>query len=289
LSERARIRTFVLTSVTLVAFAANSVLCRLALGDGDIDAASFSAIRLTSGAVALFIISRGLGRRRILGRGGGWKSAAMLFLYAVPFSFAYLSLSTGTGALILFAAVQITMIAAALVSGERLGPLEWVGLAVALCGLLYLVSPGLAAPSLSGSLLMITAGVSWGVYSLRGRGVADAIAATTDNFVRSVPFVAAVGIAFIGRAHVSTSGVALAVSSGALASGLGYVLWYAALRGLSASQAGIVQLSVPVLAALGGVVFMAESITTRLVLSAVLTLGGVAVAVMAKQKRSDRP
>lgn len=283
--EGSRVRVFALTSVTLVAFAANSVLCRLALGDETIDAATFSGIRLASGAAMLFFICRGLGRREIFGRGGGWRSAAMLFLYAVPFSFAYLDLSTGTGALILFASVQITMIAAALRAGERLRPLEWGGLGVALAGLLYLLSPGLQAPSLAGSLLMVTAGFSWGVYSLRGRGVADAVAATTDNFIRAVPLVLVVMIALVWRAHVSPRGILLAVASGAFASGLGYVLWYAALRGLSASQAGIVQLSVPVLAAIGGVIFMDETITMRLVLSAVLTLGGVAVAVVAKRRR----
>lgn len=287
-TEAARTRTFALTVVALVAFATNSVLCRLALGDGTIDAASFSTIRLTSGAVTLLLIMRLTGRGRISGRGGSWTSAAMLFLYAVPFSFAYLSLSTGTGALILFPAVQITMIVAALMAGERPGPLEWGGFGVALAGLLYLMSPGLQAPSVVGSLLMVISGFSWGVYSLRGRGSADAVAATTDNFMRSVPFVLAVSVIMVRTTHLSADGILLAVASGALASGLGYVIWYAALPGLTVTQAGIVQLSVPALAALGGVALMSEAVTLRLVVSAALILGGVAVAAQARGRRPQR-
>jgi drug/metabolite transporter (DMT)-like permease len=208
----------------------------------------------------------------------------MLFLYAVPFSFAYLSLSTGTGALILFGLVQVTMILAALGSGERPHFWEWVGLVLAFAGLVYLVSPGLTAPSPLGSLLMGVAGVSWGLYSLWGRGAANPLADTTGNFARAVPLVVGVSILGLSRASISGPGVLLAILSGALASGLGYVVWYAALRGLSRTRAATVQLSVPVLAAMGGVFFLSEDVSLRLFLSAVLILGGVAIAIMSKER-----
>ncbi len=273
-------RTLLLTGVALVAFAANSVLCRLALGPRRIDPASFAGIRLASGALMLAAIGA-VSRRPAAARSrAGWASATLLFLYAAAFAFAYTSLSAGTGALILFGAVQITMILAALRSGERFRAPEGVGLALALGGLLYLVSPGLAAPSAHGSALMAVAGVSWGVYSLRGRGAGDPLHDTAGNFLRAVPLAAAVCAASLRGAHLSAAGAGLAVASGALASGLGYVVWYAALRGLTAIRAATVQLAVPVLAALGGVAFLAERISLRLVLSAVLILGGVALAVL---------
>ena len=272
----------------MTAFAANSVLCRLALGSGAVDAASFTSVRIASGAAALLLISRlTAGQGRIA---GSWASAAMLFLYAVAFSFAYRSLPAGTGALILFGSVQATMILAGLRAGERPRAAEWVGLAVALAGLVYLVLPGVAAPSLVGSLLMALAGVAWGVYSLRGRGATDALSATTGNFLRAVPLTllaSALGFLAQERTHASAQGVAWAVASGAVASGVGYVIWYAALRGLSATRAATVQLTVPVIAALGGVVFLAEEITLRLGIAAVLILGGVALAVPAKDAKPD--
>lgn len=275
-------RTLALTGGALLAFAANSVLCRLALGRRSIDPASFATVRLASGALMLLAIravSRGRSPR--VSR-AGWMSAVVLFLYAAAFSFAYLSLHVGTGALILFGSVQATMILAALRSGERFRAPEAAGLALALGGLVYLVSPGLAAPSPVGSALMAAAGVSWGVYSLRGRGSGDPLGDTAASFLRSVPLSAAVSAIAIGvahrSAHLSWAGVGLAVASGALASGVGYVIWYAALRGLSAIRAATVQLAVPALAAAGGVLFLSERVSVRLVLSAVLILGGVALA-----------
>ncbi len=263
----------------MVAFAANSVLCRLALEEPTIDAASFATIRLTCGAVTLVVISSLLAPKNRTSRQGHWTSAGMLFLYAVGFSFAYLSLTTATGALILFGAVQATMILAALWQGERPNAWEWAGFFLALTGLVYLVFPGLAAPSPLGSALMAIAGIAWGVYSLRGRRVQDALADTTTNFVRSVPMAVTVSVVLIGTLDLSLEGVILAAASGALASGVGYVVWYAALRGLTATRAATVQLSVPVLAALGGVLFLAETVTLRLVVAAFFILGGVGLAV----------
>lgn len=272
-------RTAALTAATMVAFAANSVLCRMALAERAVDAASFTTVRLLSGAVALVCMSRLLRRERPAAAAAEWAGPVFLFLYAAGFSFAYLTLPAGTGALVLFGAVQATMIASGLRSGERPRPLEWVGFAAAVGGLVYLVSPGVARPSLAGSALMAGAGVSWGVYSLRGRGTGDALAATTSNFVRAVPLALLVSLVWIPRLEVSARGLLLAVLSGAIASGMGYVVWYAALRGLGAIEAAMVQLSVPVIAALGGVALLDERVSMRLVLSAVAVLGGVALAV----------
>ena len=276
------LRTPVLTSFALIAFAANSVLCRVALGEETIDAASFSTIRLVSGALALVCISALVRETERESSSGDWVSATALFLYAVPFSFAYVTLSTGTGALILFATVQTTMILAALWSGERPAPLEWVGLGTAVAGLIYLVFPGLTSPNPVGAALMSVAGMAWGVYSLRGRGVTTPVATTTGNFLRSVPFAFALSLVVMRQMEISQIGVLLAVASGAVASGVGYVLWYAALRDLTVTRAAMVQLSVPVLAALGGVVFLAEAVSLRLVLSAVAILGGVGIAVLSR-------
>ena len=228
-------------------------------------------------------------RRGSMDLRGSWGSAAVLFLYAVPFSFAYVSLGAGTGALVLFGAVQATMLVAAVSSGERPHVVQWSGLILALGGLVYLVLPGLAAPSPAGCALMSIAGVAWGLYSLRGRGASNPLAETAGNFARSVPL--AVGVSVVAAPHVrvSADGVLLAVLSGALASGLGYVVWYAALSGLSATRAASVQLAVPVLAAAGGVAFLSERITGRLILSAILILGGVALALTRTERRRRRP
>lgn len=270
------------TLFALAAFAANSVLCRLALGGRAIDASSFALIRLGSGAVVLWLI-RSASRKRS-GAGRGWVPPAMLFLYAAAFSFAYLSLSAGTGALILFGSVQATMILAALRSGERFRRLEVAGLVLALAGLAYLVSPGLSSPSPVGSALMVAAGAAWGVYSIRGRASVDPLGDTARNFLGAVPLAVGVSLLARGSAHVTPAGAWLAVTSGGLASGLGYVVWYAALGGLTAIRAAMVQLTVPVLAAFGGVVFLGEHVSLRLVLSAALILGGVGVAVTGRAR-----
>jgi drug/metabolite transporter (DMT)-like permease len=272
----------------MTAFAANSILCRLALGPRDIDAAGFTAIRLGAGAVALLAIARSTGRRRTRRSRGNWTSGAALFAYAILFSFAYLRLDVGTGALILFALVQATMIVWGLVRGERPRSFQWLGLAAALGGLVYLVSPGLSAPSTAGSLMMGGAGVAWGVYSLRGRGTTDPVVTTTDNFIRSVPMVLVVAAALYPTIDLSKRGVVLAAASGALASGVGYVIWYAALRGLSATRAASVQLTVPVIAALGGLLFLGESVSARLVVSAVLILGGVGLTLLGREATPAR-
>jgi len=276
--------TVLCTASALVAFAANSVLCRLALGRAEIDAASFSTIRLASGAVALVLLSLGM-RGRPLRVGGNWGSAALLFLYAIPFSFAYTSLGAGTGALILFGSVQATMLLAAIGSGERPRPRHWIGLALAVAGLVILVLPGLRAPSPGGAMLMTVGGISWGIYSLRGRSPAGPLAETTGNFIRALPLALAVSLLSVRHLHLSARGILLAGISGAIASGAGYVLWYAALKGLSAARAATVQLPVPVLAAAGGVIVLSESVSLRLVAAAILILGGVALALAGRGNR----
>lgn len=271
--------TAVLTVLALIAFAANSVLCRLALAEPIIDPASYTAVRLITGAVTLWIVAA-FRRDGSLGKSGGnWVSAAMLFLYAVTFSFAYISLSAGTGALILFAAVQITMIAVGLYTGERPEILEWLGLFIAISGLIYLVSPGITAPSILGSVLMASAGIAWGVYSLRGRGATDPVGVTTDNFLRTVPMAVGLILLWLSTLAITPIGFLWAALSGSITSGLGYVLWYAALPRLTATRAATVQLAPAPLAALGGVVVLSEAISLRLVIASVAILGGIGLAV----------
>jgi len=268
----------------MVAFASNSLLNRLALGQGSIDAVSYTTIRLIAGAITLWLISflqRNNEGPRVR---GNWISAAMLFIYAITFSLAYLSLTAGTGALILFGTVQVTMILVALRSGERPQLLEWLGVLLALGGLVYLVMPGLKAPSLLGSALMVMAGIAWGIYSLRGRGTGSPLADTAGNFIRAVPLIIAIRLITLNGVQLSLSGILLAILSGAVASGMGYVIWYAALRGLTATRAAIVQLSVPILAAWGGVAFLAENISLRLILAGAFILGGIALAITGRSK-----
>ena len=273
------IRVIVSTAAAVVAFAANSILCRMALGQQSVDAASFSMIRFGSGALMLVAISMRMGQPSFALK-GSWTAAVVLAAYALPFAFAYTSLSAATGALILFGGVQLTMLAAALVSGERPHPVQWAGLVVAVSGLVTLMLPGLTAPSPVGAALMAIASVAWGVYSLRGRGSPNPLAETTGNFVRAVPLIAVTSLAATPGVHVETRGVLLSVASGALATGLGYVVWYAALRGLTAVRAAVVQLVVPVLATAGGVLMLGEAVTVRLVMSTVLVLGGIAMAIV---------
>lgn len=279
-----RLQVTLLTTAAMLAFASNSLLNRLALGQETIDAVSYTTIRLTSGAVMLFVIAYLKRENEKNFLRGSWVSAAFLFLYATAFSFAYLSLTTGTGALILFGSVQMTMMIAALRSGERPHVLEWIGLFLALGGLVYLVFPGLSAPSPFGSVLMAVAGISWGFYSLRGRGSQNPLASTAGNFIYALPMVLVVLSISFRNISISSDGVIYAVLSGALASGLGYVLWYAALRGLTTTRAATVQLSVPVIAAWSGVVFLAEHVSTRLLIAGVLILGGIALAVSSRAK-----
>lgn len=281
------LQTVALTAAAMVAFAANSLLCRLALQHQGIDPASFGSIRLVSGALTLALAVRLRARPPSPAR-ADWLAAAMLFAYVAFFSFAYLSLPAGTGALILFGAVQLTMLGAGLGSGERFGPLAWLGFVLAAGGLVYLVLPGVAAPPLLGAVLMAIAGVAWGVYSLRGRGVADPLAATARNFMWAVPLSLALSLVYVARAHADATGIALAVASGAVTSGLGYVIWYAALARLSAMQAATVQLSVPLLAAIGGVLLLSEAITPRLAAASVAILGGIAIVLSQKSRNARR-
>ena len=272
--------TFLLTLLAMIAFAGNSLLCRLALQRTGIDPASFTGIRLLSGALTLGLIVRLRSGPRM--SGGSWLSALALFAYAAGFSFAYLSLTAATGALLLFGAVQATMIAVGVWRGERLRALQTVGLIGACAGLGWLLLPGLTAPPLVGSALMLGAGVAWGIYSLRGRGGGDATAVTAGNFLRAVPMAAVLSLAMSGATALDRAGAIYAIASGAIASGLGYAVWYTALRGLKATSAASVQLSVPVIAALGGILFLGEAISLRLAVAAVAILGGIALVIVDK-------
>jgi drug/metabolite transporter (DMT)-like permease len=270
----------------MVAFAANSLLCRLALSDTAIDAASFTSIRLISGAAILWLVSRAT-RGAPSGR-GSWLSAFALFVYAAGFSFAYVSLPAATGALLLFGAVQATMIGRGIRSGERLRKVQLAGLMLALAGLVGLLLPGLSAPPLYGSVLMLSAGVAWGVYSLRGKGAGDPTRVTAGNFLRAVPFAAALTLMMHDSASVDSAGIGYAVASGALASGVGYAIWYTALPALKATTAATVQLSVPVIAAAGGVLFLGEAVTVRQILASVAILGGIALVILEKERKAEK-
>jgi drug/metabolite transporter (DMT)-like permease len=275
-------RIFILTLLAMIAFASNSLLCRLALKQTGIDAASFTFIRIFSGAVALWLIMKM--RRATWKEEGSWSSALALFIYAAAFSFAYLDLSAGTGALLLFGAVQAIMILWGFRKGERLDAIQLVGLIFAVTGLVVLMFPGLSAPPLVSSILMVAAGVAWGIYSIRGKAGRDAIAATAGNFLRAVPFAAVVSVILLSRARLDHAGIFYAVVSGAITSGLGYVIWYSALPGLKAASAATVQLSVPVLAATGGILLLGEPITLRYVLASVAVLGGIFLVIIEKRQ-----
>lgn len=276
-------RTAGLCALALVAFAANSLLTRMALRPRLIDPATFVAVRLGAGAVALWILVRAR-RAASDSRRGSALSALLLFAYAIPFSYAYLEVGAGMGALILFGSVQITMISWGLLRGERPRPREWGGLGIALAGLAALTLPGAERPDLAAFSLMVTAGAAWGAYSLRGRGSTDPLGGTAGNFVLSVPLaglwlVAATVLPGVPALHAEAPGIALAAASGAIASGVGYALWYAALPGLTSVRAALVQLTVPVLSAAGAVVLLGEQPTARLLSSGAAVLVGVALAL----------
>ena len=274
-------RIILLTSLAMLAFASNSLLCRVALKHTGIDAASFTTIRLTSGALMLWLVVRI--RNGAQTGGGNWLSASALFVYAAGFSFAYISLPAATGALLLFGAVQTTMIGYGIWSGERLLRLQLVGLILAFGGLVGLLLPGLSAPPLYGSVLMLGAGVAWGIYSLRGRGLGDPTRVTAGNFLRTAPIAATMSLLMINGTSLNNIGFWYAVASGALASGIGYAVWYTALPRLKATHAATVQLSVPVIAALGGIVFLREPLSLRLILASMAILGGIALVILEKQ------
>jgi len=274
-------RIIILTTLAMIAFAGNSLLCRAALKHTGIDAASFTTIRLISGALMLWLVVS-ISRRTHDGR-GNWLSAFALFVYAAFLSYAYAGLTTAMGALLLFGAVQATMIGHGMWTGERLLKMQLVGLVIALAGLVGLLLPGLSAPPLSSSVLMLASGFAWGVYSLRGKGAGDPTKVTAGNFLRAVPISAALSLLMYQSTSLDSTGFWYAVASGALTSGIGYSIWYTALPALKAAKAATVQLSVPVIAALGGIVFLGEPLTLRLVFSSVAILGGIALVILEKQ------
>jgi len=266
----------------MLAFAANSVLCRLALtsngGEASIDAASFTSIRLLSGAFILILL--------LLARTREFKpksinpiSASMLFIYAICFSFSYIEISTGTGALILFGTVQLTMIMFGLIKGERLGYFALIGILLAFSGLLYLLLPSVNAPPIMSALLMMIAGLAWGIYSLRGKGISNPLMATGWNFIGTLPFVLLTTLIFQADVHLTQKGIVLAILSGALASGIGYSIWYAALPHLTATRAATIQLTVPIIAAFGGIILLSEPVSLRLVIASTAVLGGVYLTI----------
>ncbi|MDR3428870.1 DMT family transporter [Silvimonas sp.] len=276
------LRVSCLTLLAMIAFAGNSLLCRMALRHTTIDPASFTSVRLASGAAVLYLLAR---TRTSSARGqGSWKSAVALLIYAAGFSFAYVNLPAATGALLLFGAVQISMISHGLWRGERLRAMQWLGLLLAAAGVIGLLLPGLTAPPLQASLLMIGAGVAWGVYSLRGRGAGDPTRVTAGNFARAVPIALLCSLLQWRSASVDPAGLAYALASGALASGIGYAIWYAVLPGLKATTAATVQLSVPALAAMGGILFLGEPFGFRLLVASVAILGGIVLVIVQRQR-----
>lgn len=277
-------RPLALTALAMGAFAGNSLLCRAALTNTTIDPASFTVIRLVSGAAFLSLLV--VWHRKSMAGAGSWCSATLLFLYAAAFSYAYVNLSAATGALLLFGAVQVTMIGIGMIRGERLNPGQVVGAVLALAGLIGLLLPGITAPEPIGAGLMIAAGIAWGGYSLRGRHATDATLATTGNFIRTLPLAALLMLLAYGSLSIDATGILLAIASGALASGLGYALWYAALPNLRASSAATVQLSVPVITALAGALLLSEPISQRLAIASFATLGGIAMVIHYGRARS---
>ncbi len=277
------LKTFTYTGLALIAFAANSVLCRMALGGKTIDASSFTIIRLLSGAIVLTLLLNINKNKTQSKTKGNWSSSIMLFLYAITFSFAYITLDTGTGALILFGAVQITMILLSLYSGNKLHFSEWIGVIIAFMGFVYLILPGVNTPPLIGFLLMTVAGISWGIYTLKGRDSKRPLMDTAYNFIRTIPLIIILLFITVKNANYSSEGIWLAIISGGITSGVGYTIWYFALGGLTATQAAVVQLLVPVIAAFGGVLFISEKITFRLTIASVLILGGILIVVMGRK------
>ena len=276
------LRLALLTTLTMIAFAANSVLCRMALKNTSIDAASFTTVRLVAGATMLLLLM-GLQNKAPL-RHGSWRSALALFIYAAALSFAYRSINTGAGALMLFGAVQATMILAGYLAGERMSALQTVGFVAALTGLVILVSPGVQAPSLLDSLIMLLSGVAWGMYSLWGKGQPDAAAATAGNFLRAVPLTLLLTLIASPWMKLDAHGVLYAILSGALTSALGYVLWYKILQQLRAMTASTIQLSAPLLASLGGIVLLGEAFTRDLLIASLLILGGIFLVVRQRKR-----
>lgn len=277
------IKTFILTGLALIAFAANSILCRLALGNETIDASSFTIIRLFSGGIVLLMILKISGNKIQQSSNGSWISSLILFVYAITFSFAYVTLDTGTGALILFGSVQITIILLSIISGNKLSIYEWLGTIIAFIGFVYLILPDVTSPSIIGFLLMTLAGIAWGSYTIKGKESKSPLADNTYNFLRTIPFLIILLIFTIKKLNYSFDGILLAVVSGGITSGIGYTIWYMAIGGLTKVQTSVVQLLVPVIAAFGGVLFISEKITFHLTISSLLILGGILVVVLGRK------
>ncbi len=280
LTNNSLLKTSIFTALALIAFAANSVLSRMALGSNAIDASSFTAIRLLSGAIVLLVILTATRKSEAPTTRGSWAASALLFIYALAFSYAYISLDTGTGALILAGSVQMAMVVLSLISGTRLHFIEWTGLLIAFTGFVYLVLPGVSTPSISGFLLMCASGIAWAMYTLKGHKSKSPLADTTYNFLRTIPLVIVLLVFTISDAHYTSEGILLALLAGGITSGVGYVIWYAALGGLTSTLAAVFQLSVPAIAILGGSLFVSEAVTLRLLVSATMVLGGILVVVL---------
>ncbi len=277
-----------LTALAMVAFAGNSIICRLALADGTIDPASFTVIRLVAGALTLIAILALRTNLNAVRRSGSWRSAVTLFVYAIAFSLAYVQLNTASGALVLFGTAQATMIVAALLSGERPIAAEYAGWLAAVGGFVWLLLPGATTPPLGGALLMAVAGVGWGLYSLYGRGEPAPLAGTAGNFLRVMLPTALLALAALTHIDISSRGVFLAALSGSVTTGIGYVIWYAALPRLSSLQAALVQLSVPAIAALGGILFVAEALPARVVVAGLLITGGICIAIAGRYRHTQQ-
>ncbi len=271
-----------LTCLALIAFAANSVLCRLALGNQTIDASSFTIVRLFSGAITLWLITKLSNKRSSATVKGSWTASALLFIYAISFSYAYIILDTGTGALILFGSVQLTIISISLISGTHLSLAEWLGITIAFGGFIYLIMPGVTTPPLPGFLLMSLSGIAWGAYTLKGKNSQNPLLETSFNFSRTLPFLIILSFLTYPYFNFSTTGLTLAIISGSITSGIGYTIWYTALKNLSSVQAAIVQLTVPIIASLGGIIFISETISFRLIISSSLILGGILLVILGK-------
>lgn len=277
-------RTLLLITLAMLAFAGNSLLCRVALRDTSIDPASFTALRLLAGALVLWLLLRL--RKSHSARAGSWAGAFALFLYAAAFSWAYVQLDAGAGALLLFAAVQLSMIAWGVFRGERLSPMQALGSVLALVGLVGLLLPDADAPALTAALLMILSGAAWGVYSLLGRSTIDPLAATAGNFARAVPMAAMLCLVTLPALEWDLAGVIYALLSGGFTSGVGYALWYAVLPRLAATQAASIQLSVPLLTVLAGSLILGEALTSRLLITGLAILGGIVLVLRARPSAS---
>ena len=280
------LKTCFLSSMALVAFAGNSVLCRLALVDDAIDPAGFTLIRLLSGILVLWPLLLVSQSKAAYQKSGSWFSALMLFVYALLFSYAYISIDTATGALILFGAVELSLVLVSLLKGKRLSVNEVVGVLLALAGFVYLVLPELQKPTLSGFIMMSVSGIAWAMYTVGGQGSTNALRDTAFNFLRTVPLLIVLLVVSFNSLSLTPYGVGLAIASGAITSGLGYAIWYAALPNLTTTQAAVIMLFVPIIAAFGGVIFTDEDISLRLIIAGALVLGGIALVITAKQKQT---